>query len=79
MIQSPGTNIKVSDTHVGEADATASGGAGGALGAAVLTASGTDSPTVNAYLDSGATVGNGHRQARLAERDSPTARPRARA
>ncbi len=57
-IQSPGTNVSVKDTHVGEADASANGGAGGALGAAVLTANGTDSPTVNAFADSGATVGN---------------------
>ena len=58
-IESPGTNISVQVTHVGESTSTASGGAGGALGAAVLTANGTDSPTVNAYVDAGAVVGNG--------------------
>jgi Bacterial Ig-like domain/RTX calcium-binding nonapeptide repeat (4 copies) len=57
-IESPGTNVDVHAIHVGEADATASGGAGGALGAAVLTARGTDSPTVKAYVGSGATIGN---------------------
>ena len=58
-IESPGTNVTVHVTHTGEADATSSGGAGGALGAAVLSANGTDSPTVNAYVDAGAVVGNG--------------------
>ena len=59
-IESPGTNIHVHVTHVGEADSTASGGAGGALGAAVLSANGTDSPTLNAYVDTGAVIGNGN-------------------
>ncbi len=59
-IQSAGTNVSVSDVHVGEATATANGGGGGALGAAKLTANGTDSPTVNSFAAGGATVGNGN-------------------
>ena len=57
-IQSPGTNVKVQATHVGQAHAHASGGAGGIVGAAILKAVGTDSPNVDAYLESGAVVGD---------------------